>query len=190
MKIYALLLLLFTTLILQGCVSAVVIGTAAFATKTATDPRTLGKQVDDNILEIRIKNMLSKNQKLKNTRISNITYQGKVLLIGQAPTLKLIKYAKQIVMSVNDVTEVYNEIRQSQPISLKHTFIDTWITTKIRFHFLISDIVKSSNIKISTENGEVFLLGIVTDVEGKTAAALSSKVNGVKHVITAFTYLQ
>ncbi|MCR3756081.1 MAG: divisome-associated lipoprotein YraP [Sodalis sp. Psp] len=192
MKVHTLLLLLCTVvLMLQGCVGAVVVGAAAVATKTATDPRTIGTQVDDSTLEARVANALSKDEQLKKkARVVNSTYQGKVLLIGQAPTNELAKRAKQIAMGVNGTTEVYNEIRQGQPVSLGRTSMDTWITTKIRSQLLASDAVKSSNVKVTTENGEVFLLGFVTNNEGKAVAEISSKVSGVKHVTTAFTYSQ
>ncbi|WP_406704264.1 division/outer membrane stress-associated lipid-binding lipoprotein [Sodalis sp.] len=191
MKVHTPLILLCTALMLQGCVGAVVVGTAAVATKTATDPRTVGTQVDDCTLEARVANALAKDQQLKKeARIVNTAYQGKVLLTGQAPTPELTERAKQIAMGVDGATEVYNEIRQGQPVSLGRASMDTWITTKIRSQLLASDAVKSSNVKLTTENGEVFLLGLVTNAEGKAAAEVASKVNGVKHVTTAFTYLQ
>ncbi|AHF72926.1 21 kDa hemolysin precursor [Candidatus Sodalis pierantonius str. SOPE] len=191
MKVHTPLILLCTALMLQGCVGAVVVGTAAVATKTATDPRTVGTQVDDGTLEARVANALAKDQQLKKeARIVNTAYQGKVLLTGQAPTPELAERAKQIAMGVDGATEVYNEIRQGQPVSLGRASMDTWITTKIRSQLLASDAVKSSNVKVTTENGEVFLLGLVTNAEGKAVAEVASKVNGVKHVTTAFTYLQ
>jgi len=55
---------------------------------------------------------------------------------------------------------------------------------------LTSDQVKSTNVKVTTENGEVFLLGLVTDREAKAAADIASRVSGVKHVTTAFTMLK
>lgn len=189
MKVYVLLILLYTALILQGCVGAVVVSTAVIATKTVTDPRTIGTQIDDGMLEARVANALAKDQQLKKeARIVNIAYQSKVLLTGQAPTSELAKRAKQIAMGVDSAIEVYNEIRQGQPVSLGQESMDTWITTKIRSQLLTNEAVKSSNVKITTENGEVFLLGLVTKLEGKAAAEIASKVNGVKHVTTAFTY--
>ncbi|WMQ74586.1 MAG: hypothetical protein GPOALKHO_001604 [Sodalis sp.] len=191
MKVHTPLILLCTALMLQGCVGAVVVGAAAVATKTATDPRTVGTQVDDGTLEARIANALAKDQQLKKeAHIVNTAYQGKVLLTGQALTPELAERAKQIAMGVDGATEVYNEIRQGQPISLGRASMDTWITTKIRWQLLASDAVKSSNVKVTTENGEVFLLGLVTNAEGKAAAEVASKVSSVKHVTTAFTYLQ
>lgn len=184
-------LLLCIVLMLQGCVGAVVMGTAAVATKAAIDPRTVGTQVDDGTLKVRVANALSKDEQLKKkTHVVNTTYQGKVLLTGQVPTLELAERAKQVAMGVDGATKVYNEIRQGQPVSLGRASMDTWITTKIRFQLLASDMAKSSNVKVKTENGEVFLLGLVTNAEGKVVSEVSSKVSGVKHVTTAFTYLQ
>ena len=93
-------------------------------------------------------------------------------------------------MGVDGATEVYNEIRTGQKVSLGTSSSDTWITTKIRSQLLGSDQVKSSNVKVTTENGEVFLLGLVTQEEAKAAADIASRVSGVKHVTTAFTILK
>lgn len=190
MKVITLPMLLISVLLLQGCVGAVVVGGAAVATKLASDPRTVGTQVDDGTLELRISNSLAQDSQLKSTtRISVTVYQGKVLLTGQAPAQALAARAKSIAMGVEGVREVYNEIRQRKPLGFSQISTDTWITTKVRTQLLSSDLVKSRDIKVITENGEVFLLGIVTSREGKASAGIASRVSGVKHVITAFTYL-
>ncbi|HHQ6591764.1 TPA: division/outer membrane stress-associated lipid-binding lipoprotein [Serratia fonticola] len=191
MKLRATFAVLFSALLLQGCVAGVVVGSAAVATKTATDPRTVGTQVDDGTLEARVENAISKDQQLKKeARVIATAYQGKVLLTGQAPTTELASRAKQIALGVDGAAEVYNEIRQGTPVSLGTASSDTWITTKVRSQILTSDTVKSSNVKVTTENGEVFLLGLVTQQEGLSAAQIASQVSGVKHVTTAFTYVK
>ncbi|OSM97451.1 MULTISPECIES: division/outer membrane stress-associated lipid-binding lipoprotein [Lonsdalea] len=191
MRIYSCIAVLSAALLLQGCIGAVAIGSAAVATKTATDPRTVGTQVDDGTLEMRVSNTLAKDQQLsKEARIVATVYQGKVLLTGQSPKAELSSRARQIALGVEGTTEVYNEIRQGTPISLGTASMDTWITTKVRSQLLASDQVKSSNVKVTTENNEVFLLGLVTRREGAAAAQIASKVSGVKHVTTAFTYLE
>lgn len=188
MKLKATFAVLSSALLLQGCIAGVVVGSAAVATKTATDPRSVGTQVDDGTLEARVENALSKDQQLKkDARVVATAYQGKVLLTGQAPSTDLAARAKQIAMGVEGTTEVYNEIRQGTPVSLSTASSDTWITTKVRSQLLTSDTVKSSNMKVTTENGEVFLLGLVTPQEGQSAAQIASQVSGVKHVTTAFT---
>ncbi|MCS2148519.1 divisome-associated lipoprotein YraP [Scandinavium sp. H11S7] len=191
MKAFSPLAVLISALLLQGCVAAAVVGTAAVGTKAATDPRTVGTQVDDSTLELRVNSALNKDEQLKKeARVNVMAWQGKVLLTGQAPSTDLASQAKQIAMGVDGTTEVFNEIRQGQPIGLGTASSDTWITTKVRSQMLGSDQVKSSAVKVTTENGEVFLMGTLTDREGKAAADIASRVSGVKHVTTAFTFIQ
>ncbi|WP_142502737.1 division/outer membrane stress-associated lipid-binding lipoprotein [Klebsiella sp. 2680] len=191
MKALSPLAILLSALLLQGCVAAAVVGAAAVGTKAATDPRTVGTQVDDGTLELRVNNALSKDEQIKKQARINVTaYQGKVLLTGQSPTSALSARAKQIALGVEGAAEVYNEVRHGQPISLGTASSDTWITTKVRSQLLASDLVKSSNVKVTTENGEVFLMGLVTEREGRAAADIASRVSGVSRVTTAFTYIK
>ena len=85
---------------------------------------------------------------------------------------------------------MFNEVRQGQPIGLGTASSDTWITTKVRSQLLSTDQVKSSNVKVTTENSEVFLMGLVTEREGRAAADIASRVSGVSRVTTAFTYIK
>ncbi|WP_367671309.1 division/outer membrane stress-associated lipid-binding lipoprotein [Serratia symbiotica] len=191
MKLKAPFAVLCSALLLQGCIAGVVIGSAAIATKTATDPRSIGTQVDDGTLEARVENALSKDPQLKkDARVVATAYQGEVLLTGQSPNSDMTRRAKQIAMGVEGASKVYNEIRQGKPVSLRTASSDTWITTKVRSQLLTSDTVKSTNVKVTTENGEVFLLGLVTRQEGQAAAQIASQISGVKHVTTAFSYVK
>jgi Predicted periplasmic or secreted lipoprotein len=190
MKAFSPLAVLISALLLQGCVAAAVVGTAAVGTKAATDPRTVGTQVDDSTLELRVNSALNKDEQLKKeARVNVMAWQGKVLLTGQSPSTDLASRAKQIAMGVEGTTEVFNEIRSGQPIGLGTASSDTWITTKVRSQLLGSDQVKSSAVKVTTENSEVFLMGSLTAREGKAAADIASRVSGVKHVTTAFTFI-
>lgn len=181
--------LLSCAMLLQGC-AAVLIGSAGVATKSATDARTVGTQVDDGTLELRVANALATNKQVKAAHVNETAYQGKVLLTGQAPTQEVAEMARQIAAKTDGTVEVYNEIRIGSNVSLGTSSSDTWITTKIRSQLLASDKVKSSSIKVTTENGEVFLMGLVTAAEGQAAAEVASRVSGVKHVTTVYTLIK
>lgn len=190
MKALSPLAILLSALLLQGCVAAAVVGTAAVGTKAATDPRTVGTQVDDSTLELRVNSALSKDEQIKKQARINVTaYQGKVLLTGQSPTSDLSARAKQIAMGVEGTTEVFNEVRQGQPIGLGTASSDT-DHHQSPLPAAGYRPVKSSNVKVTTENGEVFLMGLVTDREGRAAADIASRVSGVSRVTTAFTYIK
>lgn len=126
MKAFSPLAVIIAALLLQGCVAAAVVGTAAVGTKAATDPRSVGTRVDDSTTELRVNTALSKDAQIKKeARINVSAYQGKVLLVGQSPNSELSARAKQIAMGVEGTTEVFNEIRQGQPIGLGDASNDT-----------------------------------------------------------------
>ena len=101
MKALSTLAVLMSALLLQGCIAAAVVGTAAVGTKAATDPRSVGTQVDDGTLELRVNSALSKDEQIKKEARINVTaYQGKVLLTGQSPNTELSSRAKSSMKSV------------------------------------------------------------------------------------------
>lgn len=178
-----------SALLLQGCV-AVAIGAAVGATaKTASDPRTIGTQVDDTTLDSRIGIKLKDNASdFANTRIIATSYNGSVLLTGQAKTQAQIDKATDMVLGVDGVVEVYTQIRLSEKIGGGTLTNDAWITTKVKSQLIANGDTKARNIKVVTENGEVFLMGIISRQDAKVATEVASKVAGVKLVVTAFTY--
>lgn len=190
MRLLSLAAILLSMTMLQGCIGAAVVGSAAIATKSATDPRSVGQQVDDGTLEARVSGELNKDKDITGkARIIATAYKGNVLLSGQSPDLSWAERAKQIAAKVDGTSAVYNEVRQGEPVDLGTASKDTWLTTKIKSKILTSDTVKSSNVKVITENGEVFLLGVLTRQEGDAAAKIASETDGVRRVTTAFTYL-
>ncbi|UBX49801.1 divisome-associated lipoprotein YraP [Providencia alcalifaciens] len=190
MRLLPIFAIVFSAVLLQGCIGAAVVGTAAVATKSATDPRSVGQQVDDGTLEARVSGQLNKDKDVTSkARIIATAYKGNVLLTGQSPDMSWADKAKQIASNVDGTEKVYNEVRQGQPVDLGTASKDTWLTTKIKSKILASDEVKSGSVKVITENGEVFLLGVLTQQEGAAAAKIASETDGVRRVTTAFTYL-
>ena len=185
MKALSTLAVLMSALLLQGCIAAAVVGTAAVGTKAATDPRTVGTQVDDGTLELRVNSALSKDEQIKKEARINVTaYQGKVLLAGQAPNLELASRAKQIAMGVEGTTEVFNEVRQGKPIGLGDASSDTWITTKVKSDLVTEKGIPGTDIKVETNKGVVSLSSMVpvTEAQKEIAVAITKKIKGVKAV--------
>lgn len=178
-------------LALQGCLATAVVGSAAVATKVATDPRSTGRQVDDEILEERVAYHLSNDAQLKEeARINVVAYNGKVLLIGQVPNEAAAESAKNLAAGVEGVTEVYNEIRTGEKISVGQISMDSYITSVIKSKLLVNSEVKATEVKVITENGEVFLMGKLDSQQADAAAEVARNVSGVKKVIKVFSYAQ
>ncbi|STO63283.1 outer membrane lipoprotein [Haemophilus parahaemolyticus] len=187
----SLLTLLFGTalLSLQGCITTAVVTTAAVAGKVATDPRSAGTQVDDEILEEKVAQNLNNDAQLKTeTRINVVVYNGKVLLIGQAPNYTAAETAKNIAAGVEGVKEVVNEIRTGEVIRASQVAIDSWITTTIKSKLLLNGEVKTTEVKVITENGEVFLIGKLSHTQADAATEVARNVRGVSKVVKVITY--
>lgn len=182
-------ILLGATIFLQGCVAAV-IGGGAVAAKVATDPRTTGTQIDDETLEFKVENAVEKDAQIKaEGRINAVSYNGRVLLIGQVPNSDVKDTATALAKGVEGVNEVYNELTVSPKISFAQISKDSWLTTQVKSKMFVDGRVKATDVKVISENGEVFLLGNVTQSQANAAADIASKISGVKKVIKVFKYL-
>lgn len=176
-------ILLGATIFLQGCVAAV-IGGGAVAAKVATDPRTTGTQIDDETLEFKVENAVEKDAQIKaEGRVNAVSYNGRVLLIGQVPNSDVKDTATALAKGVEGVNEVYNELTVSPKISFAQISKDSWLTTQVKSKMFVDGRVKATDVKVISENGEVFLLGNVTQSQANAAADIASKISGVKKVI-------
>ena len=186
-----LVLVLTTACLLQGCVAAAIGGAAvAGATKVATDPRTMGTQIDDETLEQHVYSAIKKAPQIKSeARISVTAYSGRILLTGQIPNESLRDVATGLVKGVQNVNDVYNEVRVGEKVSFTQMSKDAWITSQIKSKMLVDSKVKTSDIKVVTENNEAFLMGNVTQDQGNAAAEIARNVSGVTKVVKVFNYL-
>ena len=186
-----LVLVLGSAMLLQGCVAAAIGGAAvAGATKVATDPRSMGTQLDDETLESRVNSAIKKDQQIKSeARISVTAYSGRVLLTGQVPNENLREVASSLAKGVQNVNDVYNEVRVGPKVDFAQISKDSWITSQIKSKVRVDSKVKTSDVKVVTENNEVFLMGNVTQDQGNAAAEIARNVAGVTKVIKVFNYL-
>ncbi|WP_306523685.1 division/outer membrane stress-associated lipid-binding lipoprotein [Rheinheimera sp.] len=174
------------TLLLQACAAAVVAGGASAVT-SASDRRTLGSQIDDSSIVVKAERALEENKTLEERAHINVnSYNGILLLTGQAPSQDLVDLAASLVQPIQGVKDVQNQIRVGNPISFTTRSRDSWITTRVKSMLVGDKEVSALNIKVVTENGEVFLMGLVSSTEADKAVEIARHVNGVSRVIKAF----
>ena len=176
--------------LLQGCIAAV--GTAAVVGgAVATDQRTVNTQFDDEKLALQVSAAINKDQQIKSeARVLVESFQGRILLLGQVPSDNLRTVAKGLAEGEKGVDTVYNELRVGQKISVQQIGQDSWITSQVKAKLLLDSRVKATDIKVFTENAEVFLVGNVTNDQANAAAEVASKISGVKKVVKVFKILQ
>ncbi len=173
-------------------------GCSSVLTATRDDPiadnrgtRTIGSTIDDSLIETKAAvNIAKAHPDLdQNSHVVVASYNGVVLLAGQTPRNELKQMAEQAASSVQRVKRVHNELQVLQPSSALARSHDTWLTTKIKTQMLADNSVPGSRIKVITENGIVYLLGLVTRQEGNRATALVQSVAGVQRIVKLFEYI-
>jgi osmotically-inducible protein OsmY len=176
--------------LLQGCVAAAVIGVVGGAS-VATDNRSLGNQIDDQNIELDAYVKINKIDALSdNTNLQVISVNGSVLVIGQAPNSYLRDQAIKAINEVNGVKQLHNQIRISNTISFTTKTNDVWLTSKVKTSLFGTDKLDATNIKVVTENGEVFLMGLVTKTQATIAVDITRNVSGVNRVFKMFEYVE
>lgn len=174
---------------LQGCAVATVVAITAGASM-ATDRRSFGNQIDDQSIEFSAHNDLAKQKSLTdNTNLHIVSVNGSVLLVGQAPNTYLKDLAVKTVSQVEGVNQIHNQIRIGTNTSITTQTNDIWLTSKVKSALFASDKVNAKDIKVVTENGEVFLLGLVTKKEASAAIDITRNISGVSKVFKAFEYI-
>ena len=173
---------------LQGCVSGIVLGALGVAS-VVNDRRTTATQLEDESIELKANSAIDKDKGLdEHSNISIVSYNRTILLIGQVPNTMLRDRAAKIAGDVENVTRVHNQLRIGNKTALTTRTNDTWLTSKVKVALTADETLKGSQIKVITEHGEVFLMGLVTQQEGSLAAEMARNVSGVKQVIKAFEY--
>jgi len=174
---------------LQGCAVATVVAVTAGATMVA-DRRTFGKQIDDQSIEFNAHNELAKQKALsKNTNLHVVSMNGTVLIVGQAPNTYLRDLAIKTIEDVADIVVIHNQIRINSTTAVTTQSNDIWLTSRVKTALLANGDVNAKDIKVVTENSEVFLLGLVTKVEADIVVEITRNINGVSRVFKAFEYI-
>ncbi|PCH94599.1 MAG: osmotically-inducible protein OsmY [Gammaproteobacteria bacterium] len=185
-KITAILLTLAT---LQGCAAVAVVAITTGASM-ATDRRSIGNQIDDQSIELSAYNDIAKNKSLnENTNLHISSVNGSVLIIGQAPNTFLKDQAIKILNNINGIVRIHDQIRIGNTTSITTQTNDVWLTSKVKTALFSSDEVSGNDIKVITENAEVFLMGIVSKKEADAAVEVTRNISGVNRVFKAFEYL-
>jgi len=175
--------------VLQGCAAAAVVAIVGGAS-VASDNRTIGKQIDDQRIEVVAHNELTKIEEISdNTNLQVISVNGSVLVVGQALNTRLRDLAIKTVSNINGVLKVHNQIRIGNLVSATTKSNDLWLTSKIKATLLANKDVESTDVKVVTENGEVFLMGLLAENQADIIVNVTRNIGGVNRVYKMFEYM-
>ena len=170
--------------LLAGCVGAAVVGVGAGALMIV-DRRASETYIADQGLELRAASRISDKYGDK-VHVNVTSYNRMLLLTGEVPTAEIKADVEKIAAGVNDVKSISNELAIAGPSSFGVRSNDSYITSKVKARFIDTGKFSANVVKVVTEAGVVFLLGIVTQAEADAAVEIARTTGGVLKVVRVF----
>lgn len=175
---------LFTLFSLAGCAS----GIGKIGSYSATDRRTAGTVIEDNAIESKANDHVE--TKYKATVHVNVTsFNRFVLITGEVATDETKTQVARIVGSVPNVKGYANELTVGALSKFSSRSSDAFITSSIKSLLNKSKKVQADQVRVITENGIVYLMGLTTRAEADAASDIASTVRDVKKVLRVFEYI-
>lgn len=153
------------------------------------DNLTMGAIIDDNDLENRIRaELLAADNRFAEARVHVMSYNARILITGRVPDAAMINTATNVVRQFNRVRLLHNELRVGEPPDANIRATDQWLSVRVKGSMVAARDFPSRRVIITTDEGRVFLMGLVSQEQGRQAELLAASVEGVQRVISIFDY--
>ena len=187
MRVVSLLLLGLVPALLQGCFPVVAVSVGA-GVMMAQDRRSTDAFIDDQKIEAQAARLIDK-QVVSVMHVNVTSFNYHVLISGEVPDEPTKTEIGKIVSGIEKVRDVQNELAVSPTSSLASRSNDGLITSSVKLRFMNNQHFNADHIKVVTENGTVYLMGLVKHAEADAATEITSTTQGVRRVVRMFEYL-
>ena len=179
-------IILFFLLLLNSCVGSSTTGVFGTGVSVALDPRTLGTQIDDSIMQKNLVARLVLTEKKYLVKITVKVLDGRIFLGGKVDEpeekLKITKMAWE----TKGARSVKNNIAIKQKFSFKNVVIDVLITSQLRTALILNKNIKAANFNIDTINQKTYVFGIAhNENEKKEIIQEAKQVVDLKELVTS-----
>ncbi len=172
---------------LTACVP-VIVGGAAVGGSMAADRRTSGTYIEDQAIELKASKAIADS--LKEKVHANVTsFNRQLLITGEVSDEANKKKAESLVKPIENVLSIHNYLAIGANSSLSNRTNDAYITSKVKANFIKENKFSANYVKVVTESGSVYLLGLVTHKEADDAVEIARSIGGVKTVVKVFEYI-
>jgi osmotically-inducible protein OsmY len=154
----------------------------------ADDRRTSATILEDQTIEIKAGNRI-KERFPDDARVGVTSFNRYVLVTGQVTSEEMKTDITMLVMEVPNVRNVQNEVTVSGAASLLGRSNDGLLSTRVKGRLVQNKSVGANHVKVVTESGTVYLMGLVTRTEAEEAAQTAATTGGVERVVKVFEYL-
>ena len=180
------LIILSVLIILSSCVGSSTSGVFGSGVSIALDPRTLGTQIDDSIMQKNLQARLTLLEKKYFIKLSVKVLDGRIFLGGAVDEPEEKLRITKMAWETKGVRSVKNNIKIKQEFSFKNTAIDVLITAQLRTALILNKNVKAANFNIDTVNKKTYIFGIAyTEDEKKEIIQEAKQIVDLKELVTS-----
>ena len=174
--------------LLAGCVPMLVAGAAGTAL-VATDRRSAGAQLDDTTIEAKL-GQFARSRWGDRAHVSVTSYNGVVLMTGEVPDEAGKAAFADFARTTDRVRSVQNELVVAPPSEIGSRTNDTYLTSVVKTRFLeATDRFSATHVKVVTDRGVVYLMGLVRRSEADAAAQIAASTKNVVRVVKVVEYI-
>ena len=179
-------IILFLLLLLNSCVGSSTSGVFGTGVSVALDPRTLGTQIDDSIMQKNLQARLALTEKKYIIKISVKALDGRIFLRGKVDTAEEKLKITKMAWEINGTRSVKNNIAIKQKFSFKNIVLDALITSQLRVALILNKNVSAANFNIDTINQKTYVFGIAhSENEKKEIIQEAKQIVDLKELVTS-----
>ncbi len=180
------LLIIFALFLLTSCVGSSTSGVFGSGVSVALDPRTLGTQIDDSIMQKNLQARLALTEKKYLIKLSVKVLDGRIFLSGKVDEAEEKLKVTKMAWETKGARSVKNNIVVKQKFSFKNAAVDVLITSQLRTALILNKKVKAANFNIDTVNQKTYVFGIAHSNEEKKEIIQEAKqIVDLKELITS-----
>ena len=177
---------LFLLLLLNSCVGSSTSGVFGTGVSVALDPRTLGTQIDDSIMQKNLQARLALTEKKYIIKISVKVLDGRIFLGGKVDTAEEKLKITKMAWEIKGTRSVKNNIAIKQKFSFKNIVLDALITSQLRVALILNKNVSAANFNIDTINQKTYVFGIAhSENEKKEIIQEAKQIVDLKELVTS-----
>lgn len=181
-SIRATLLILALIPALDACVPALLVTGTAATMISVHDRRSTGNQADDETSEWKGSNRLPAEYRDR-AHVNFTAFNRNMLITGEVPNEEARQAIGAMAEKIEGIRQVHNELVIAPPASFSSRSNDAFVSSKFKARLIDSNQLSANHIKTITENGTLFLMGLVNEREAKVAVAIARTTDGVRKVV-------
>ena len=178
-------------LICTGCVGLSSKGIFGTGVSIALDPRSLGTQIDDSVMQKNLATRLALRDKSYLLSVSTKVLDGRIFLTGKVNDLEEKLQITKLAWETKGARSVKNDIKLKEDFNFKQSAKDLLITSQLRTALMFNKEIKATNYQIDTYKKKIFIYGIsLTDDERKEVISEAKEIPDVEDVIASIVLVK